>query len=77
MTGDPLDDLLGRSGRDPGCEAAFEQLDRYCEAVLRGADAASEFPDVALHLRNCAACREDTEGLLAVLASGIGDVTEG
>ncbi|HEX6307463.1 MAG TPA: hypothetical protein VFZ69_04705 [Longimicrobiales bacterium] len=75
MTVDPLDVLLGRPGRDPGCEAAFEQLDRYCEAVLRGADAASEFPEVALHLRNCIACREDTEGLLAVLARDIPDVT--
>ena len=77
MTRDPLDDLLGRPGRDPGCEAVFEQLDRYCEAVLRGADAASDFPDVALHLRNCADCREDTEGLLAVLASDVPHGTEG
>ena len=68
MTDDPLEVLLGFPGRDPGCEGAFEQLDRYCDAVRRGADVAREFPDFLTHIRNCAACREDTEGLLAALA---------
>ncbi len=67
MTRDPLEHLLGRPGRDPGCEAAFEQFDRYCDAVRRGGDAAREFPDFVTHISNCAACREDAEGLLAVL----------
>jgi hypothetical protein len=67
MTDDPLEPLLGRPDRDPGCEAAFEQLDRYCDAVRRGADAAREFPDLVTHIRNCPDCREDTEGLLAAL----------
>lgn len=65
--GDPLNTLLGRAGPDPGCEAVFELLDRYCEAVLSGADAATRFPGLALHLHNCVACREDAEGLLEVL----------
>lgn len=67
MIDDPLDLLLGHAGRDPGCEAVFAQLDRYCEAVRAGADVQHEFPDVVSHLRNCVACREDAEGLLAVL----------
>lgn len=67
MIDEPLDLLLGEPGPDPGCEAVFEQLDRYCEAVRAGADVARDFPDVLRHLRNCAACREDTEGLLALL----------
>lgn len=67
MTRDPLEHLLGRPGRDPGCEAAFEQFDRYCDAVRRGEDAARDFPGFVTHISNCAACREDTEGLLAVL----------
>jgi hypothetical protein len=67
MTDDPLERLLGRADRDPGCEAAFEQFDRYCEAVRRGRDAAREFPEFAAHIWNCAACREDTEGLVAAL----------
>jgi hypothetical protein len=67
MTHDPLERLLGRAERDPGCEAAFEQFDRYCDAVLSGRDAAREFPDVVTHIANCPACREDAEGLLAAL----------
>jgi hypothetical protein len=67
MTHDPLEPLLGRPDPDPGCMGAFEQLDRYCDAVLRGRDVAREFPDFVTHIRNCADCREDTEGLLAVI----------
>jgi hypothetical protein len=67
MISDALERLLGHPERDPGCEAAFEQFDRYCDAVRRGADAAREFPVFIAHIRNCAACREDTEGLLAAL----------
>lgn len=69
MMHDPLEALLGRAGRDPGCDAAFEDLDRYCEAVTSEEDATRQFPAFALHIRNCAACREDTEGLLAALAA--------
>lgn len=67
MTDHPLEHLLGRAGRDAGCDAGFEQLDRYCEAVRRGEDVARMFPDLLTHISNCAACREDTEGLLAAL----------
>jgi hypothetical protein len=68
MTPDPLEALLGSPDRDPGCDIAFEQLDRFCDAVRRGADVTREFPEFVTHIRNCAACREDTEGLLAALA---------
>jgi hypothetical protein len=67
MTPDPFERLLGRAERDSGCEAAFEQFDRFCDAVLGGRDVAREFPDIVTHIANCAACREDTEGLLAAL----------
>lgn len=67
MTHDPLERLLGRAERDSGCDAAFEQFDRYCDAVLSGRDAVREFPDVVTHIANCPACREDAEGLLAAL----------
>jgi hypothetical protein len=73
MTHDPFERLLGRAERDPGCEAAFEQFDRYCDAVLGGRDAAREFPEITTHIANCAACREDTEGLLAALREIEGD----
>jgi hypothetical protein len=61
--------LLGAGERDPGCEACFEALDAYAEAVLRGADADRLFPEVIAHLTGGAACREDAEGLLAALRS--------
>lgn len=67
MSSDPLEPVLGHSGRDPGCDAAFAQFDLYCEASRRGEDVERLFPDFVNHIRNCAACREDTEGLLAAL----------
>jgi len=67
LTGDPLERLLGHDGHDPGCDAGFEELHRYCDAVLRGEDAARAFPGLVAHIANCSACREDTEGLLAAL----------
>ena len=63
-----LDHLLETDDRDPGCDGALEVIDGYCEAVRRGEDAAQRFPDYAIHMRYCAACREDTEGLLAAIA---------
>jgi len=59
--------LVGGEARDPGCEACFELLDQYADALLRGEDAAARFPGVVAHIENCDACREDTEGLLAAL----------
>lgn len=59
--------LLGRSGPDPGCDAAFEVLDGYVEALAWGGAAEERYPEVAAHLRNCAACAEDADGLLAAL----------
>ena len=68
MTQRPLEHLLGTSDHDPGCEGAFEVFEQYVEAVRRGADVQVRFADIIAHIRNCAACREDTEGLLAALA---------
>ena len=67
MNHDLTDRLLGRGERDSGCEACFELLDAYAEALLRGADSGALFPGVVAHLAGCAACREDTEGLIAAL----------
>ena len=65
-----LDQLLGSGGRDPGCEACFEVLDQYAEALLRGENADELFPQMVAHLAGCPACREDTEGLIAALRRG-------
>jgi predicted anti-sigma-YlaC factor YlaD len=60
--------LIGADTRDTGCEACFEVLDQYVDAVLDREDAALLFPEVATHLEHCDACREDTMGLIAALA---------
>jgi hypothetical protein len=70
MTDRFFERLLGTEGIDPGCEATFALMDRYVDAVLREADVALEYPQVLVHLRNCSACREDTEGLLAAAREG-------
>lgn len=70
MNDDLVNRLLGGGDRDPGCEACFERLDEYAEAVLRGAGGERRFLEVVTHLAGCAACREDAEGLIAALRSG-------
>ena len=67
MSDERLRRLLGNARRDLGCDAGFDVLDRYAEAQLRGDDVARAFPEIVAHLENCAACREDVEGLLAAL----------
>ncbi len=65
---DPLfERLLGTRATDPGCDATFVLLDRYAEAVIRGDDLTPEYAGVLAHLRDCAACREDAEGLVAAV----------
>jgi hypothetical protein len=63
----PLRALLDEDPRDAGCAAAFERLDEYVEIEVRGEDAAARLPDVAAHLRACAACDQDRESLLALV----------
>jgi hypothetical protein len=65
---DPLfERLLGADDADSGCEAGFALMEQYADAVLRGDDVTLTYAGVVAHLRNCPACREDTEGLLAAL----------
>jgi len=67
MTDRPLDEILGATGRDPGCDAGLEFIDEYCELVARREAIPERFADFLTHLGNCRACREDTESLLAVV----------
>jgi hypothetical protein len=67
MSGTPIERLLGYPGRDPGCDEGFAQLDQYCDAVRRGENVAERFAGLLIHIANCPACREDTEGMLAAL----------
>lgn len=61
--------VLAADAGDPGCERCFELLDQYIESALRNEDAAAGNPQVAAHLHQCDACREDAEGLIAALRS--------
>ena len=67
MSDDLRQRLFGSDPRDPGCEACFELLDQFAESALAGADVTRLYPQVVAHIGSCEACREDTEGLLAIL----------
>jgi len=63
---DPLIRLLGTPGADAGCEGGLAVLAEFVEGELEGRDVRELFPELAEHLRNCSACAEDCEGLLAL-----------
>jgi hypothetical protein len=74
MSGTPMKDesrllkrLLGPDGPEVSCEECFEQLDRYVELELRGADAEAAIPGMAAHLEGCPACHEDHRSLRALV----------
>ena len=60
--------LLGPAGPDVGCEVCFDELDRYVELELAGADAESVVPGMRAHLDGCPACAEEHDSLLALVA---------
>ena len=59
-----LASLVGPPGPELTCEECFEQLDRYVEMELGGADADAGVPGMRAHLEGCPACAEDHESLL-------------
>jgi hypothetical protein len=59
--------LLGPSEPEISCESCFEQLDRYVELELTGAEADAAIPGMRAHLQGCSACAEDHESLRALL----------
>ena len=63
-----LDRLLGPAGPEVGCDMCFEELDRYVELELDGADADAAIPGLRAHLDGCPACREEHESLRALVA---------
>jgi hypothetical protein len=60
--------LLGPAEPEVGCDACFEELDRYVELELAGADADAAVPGLRAHLEGCPACREEHDSLLALIA---------
>jgi hypothetical protein len=59
--------LLGPAGPEVSCETCFEELDRYVELELAGADAERAVPGMRAHLEGCPACREEHDSLVALL----------
>ena len=64
-----LDRLLGPEQPEIGCDACFEQLDRYVELEVAGKDADTAVPGLRAHLEGCPACREEHDSLLAFVRS--------
>lgn len=61
--------LLGPAEPEVPCEECFEQLDRYVDLELAGADADAAMPGLRPHLEGCPACREDHDSLRAYLSA--------
>jgi hypothetical protein len=59
--------LLGPGEPELTCEECFENLDRYVELELSGADADSAIPGMGAHLVGCPACGEDHRSLRAMV----------
>jgi hypothetical protein len=64
--------LTGPRGPELTCDQCFEQLDRYVELELAGADADTAIPGMRAHLEGCSACGEDRDSLRALLISESG-----
>jgi hypothetical protein len=64
-----LSRLLGPPEPELSCEECFEQLDHYVELELAGADTAAAVPGMKAHLEGCPACREEHDGLFALVGS--------
>ena len=61
--------LLGPAEPEIGCDACFEELDRYVELELAGEDADRAIPGLRAHLEGCPACREEHDSLYALVTS--------
>ena len=59
--------LLGAPGPELTCEQCFDELDRYVELELAGADADQLVPGMRAHLEGCPACHEEHLSLRALV----------
>ena len=60
--------LLGPEGPEVGCDVCFDELDRYVELEVAGADADAAIPGLRAHLDGCSACREEHDSLYALVS---------
>jgi hypothetical protein len=63
MNRDDIRRVLGPADPELTCEACFDELNRYVELELAGADADATVPGMRAHLEGCPACREDHDSL--------------
>ena len=71
---DPIvERLLGPAGAEIGCDACFDELDRYVDLQLLARDADAAVPGMREHLVGCPACREEHESLLALVGEPAAD----
>jgi hypothetical protein len=61
--------LLGPAEAEVDCDTCFDQLDRYVELEVEGADADAAIPGLRAHLAGCPACAEEHESLRAFVAA--------
>ena len=61
--------LLGPAEPELTCEQCFEQIDRYVDLELGGADADRAVPGMRAHLAGCPACLEDHASLVAFVSA--------
>jgi hypothetical protein len=61
--------ILGPAGFEVGCDTCFDELDRFVELELAGADADAALPGFRAHLAGCPACREEHESLFALVSA--------
>ena len=53
------------------CEDCFDLSDRYAETLLAD-PGTTEMPEMLVHLRACAACAEEAESLIRLVAADTG-----
>ena len=66
---DDVKRLLGRADHDIGCDACFDELDRYVELELGGGNADAAVPGMRAHLESCAVCRDEHDSLVALASA--------
>ncbi len=59
--------VLGPGRPEVTCEVCFDELDRYVDLELTGADAEQAVPGMRAHLHGCPACSEEHASLTALL----------
>ena len=69
-TNELLGRLLGPADPEIGCDACFEELDRYVELEAAGEDAEAAVPGLLPLIEGCPACREEHDSLLALIRKG-------